>query len=306
MIKRIILILVFSLIGFIIGLTAYLFQTVNRPINPNSKENIVFKVNPHTPTESIASSLKDKSIISSPVAFRLYVAIFRINLKTGQYELSPSMSISEITEILSSGKVKTTKITLIEGWTIEQMGEKLEYKKIISKEDFIEKATGQEGYLFPDTYIFPIGITSQEIINIMKENFHQRTEGLNVTPDVVILASIVEREAKADEDRPLMAGVYANRLKNDMLLQADPTVQYAKGSWASITQDDYKNVISPYNTYLNKGLPPGPICSPGLKSLQAATNPAKHDYLYFYTPKSGSTLYAKTFEEHKANIRKSL
>lgn len=138
----------------------------------------------------------------------------------------------------------------------------------------------------------------------MRETFDQKTKKLRITPETVILASIVERESLGDEDRSQIAGVYANRIRQGIRLEADPTIQYARGSWVAITKDHYKSVISPYNTYLNDGWPPGPICSPGLKSLEAAAAPAKHDYLYFFHAK-GQTYFSKTYAEHAAKVRQN-
>ena len=175
-------------------------------------------------------------------------------------------------------------------------------KKLTQLVGFTKLAATFEGYLFPDTYEVKIDITSVELIKLMRETFDKKTSKLRITPETVILASIVERESIGDEDRSQIAGVYANRIKLDMKLEADPTIQYARGNWAAITRDHYKSVISPYNTYLFDGWPPGPICSPGLKSLEAAAAPAKHDYLYFFHAK-GQTYFSKTYAEHAAKVR---
>jgi UPF0755 protein len=174
---------------------------------------------------------------------------------------------------------------------------------LVKKVDFIKAAEGQEGYLFPDTYTFPVNTSSQDIIQVMKRNFEGKTRDLKPNLETMVLASIIEREAKYDEDRAEIASVYLNRLRTGMRLEADPTVQYAKGSWESITSTDYHSVFSPYNTYLHAGLPPGPICNPGLASIQAASNPSKTDYFYFLTTRDGHAVFSKTFEEHKRKIR---
>ena len=140
----------------------------------------------------------------------------------------------------------------------------------------------------------------------MKDNFKRRTAGLAITSKTVIIASIVEREAKKDADRPIIAGVYLNRLNSNIKLDADPTIQYAKGSWAAISVSDYQNVNSPYNTYLHAGLPPGPICNPGLKSIEATLSPTDTTYFYFLTTPDGQAIYSSTLAEQNANIKKYL
>jgi UPF0755 protein len=176
-----------------------------------------------------------------------------------------------------------------------------------------------EGFLFPDTYEFRADATPEEIVQALLENFERR-----VPPEtraraeqlgrpfyqVLIVASIVEREAAVPEERPVIASVFYNRLRENMPLQADPTVQYALGSpgnwWPSLdTVPDLAAVVSPYNTYRNAGLPPGPICNPGLAAIQAALSPAQTDYLYFVTrgDGSGAHVFARTYEEHVRNIR---
>jgi UPF0755 protein len=143
-----------------------------------------------------------------------------------------------------------------------------------------------------------------DLIKLMRDNFDKRTKDLKITPETVILASIVEREAKDDAERGAIAQVYINRLAKGMKLEADPTIQYAKGNWKAVLLSEYRSVISPYNTYLNDGLPPGAICNPGLKSIEAVIDPTPHDYLYFFHAK-GETFFSKTYEEHVAKVRKN-
>ena len=235
-------------------------------------------------------------------SFFVYIKLIGGKILPGVYEIAKSQSASSIGWMLGSGKYKTSRVTIIEGWRVAQMAEYfIEEKKLTNVADFEEKAIPYEGYLFPDTYDVRIDISSDNLIKLMRDNFKEKTAALRITPETIILASIVEREAQSQSDRAPIAGVYSNRIKIDMKLDADPTIQYAKGSWKSITRSDYQSVISPYNTYLNKGLPPGPICSPGLASIQAATNPAEHNYLFFFHAK-GQTHFSKTLAEHSAKV----
>jgi UPF0755 protein len=181
---------------------------------------------------------------------------------------------------------------------------------------------GLEGFLFPDTYQFPKDSEATRVVDIMLQNWDRRvsvdlrekaaTRGMTLY-EVVTLASIVEREAAVDEERPTIAGVYLNRLGREMRLEADPTVQYALGRdaatgrwWTPLTTDQVQNTDSPYNTYRVDGLPPGPICNPGLAAIQAVVNPEQTDYLYFVANKragDGSHVFAMTFDEHVANVQ---
>ncbi len=210
-------------------------------------------------------------------------------------------------------------ITIPEGWRREQIATRLEQLKICSAADFMAASEGHEGHLFPDTYRFFQPTPATQVVTTLTNNFDDKTKDFSPTENQTILASIVEREAKYDSERTIIAGVYANRLAIGMKLDADPTVQYGKETnelmtanstgpltlykyWQPITQDDYTGIISPYNTYLNAGLPPSPIANPGLASLAAATNPAKHDY-YYFLHKDGVLYPSRTLSEHQSKQR---
>lgn len=275
----------------------------------------------------VLRSLKSKSLIRQPFWSLLYLKLNGRTLQAGVYYLSPSQSTREILRIISSGKVSEHRITIPEGWRIEQIAQLLENRNIVKSSALIEAAMGKEGRLFPDTYQFSLGVSAGEIVEKMMKNFEKRTEGLKVSDDKLIIASIIEREAKHDEDRAKMAGVYANRLQIGMPLEADPTVQYALDTerlksltapasaeasagrqklkefkfWQAPTADQNKNFESSFNTYRRKGLPASPICNPGLASIKAAINPEQHDFYFFFNLPDGATIYSKTREEHEAN-----
>jgi UPF0755 protein len=163
-----------------------------------------------------------------------------------------------------------------------------------------------EGYLFPDTYKVQPLVGARPAILQQLQAFEKRVwKGLNQPRNLrraIIIASIVEREAKLDRERPIIASVIENRLSKNMTLDIDATILYAQQDWHEPTRADIRNTVSPYNTYKNKGLPPGPICSPGLKSIKAALNPAKTDYLYYVAMPDGHSLFGKTLDEHNANV----
>lgn len=293
-----------GLLGLVI-LLAIIFIILLAPKNKEATEKIDFVVIANQRSADISQNLEKSGVIKNDFAFYLYLKLISGKILPGTYELSASQSGSDIASQLASGKFKVAKITIIEGWRASQMEDYLVTdKKLLQLAGFAKLAVASEGYLFPDTYEVKIDVTSEEVIKLMRDTFDQKTKSLRITPETVILASIVERESLGDEDRSQIAGVYANRVRQGIRLEADPTIQYAKGTWAAVTLAEYKSVISPYNTYLNDGWPPGPICSPGLKSLEAAAAPAKHDYLYFFHAK-GQTYFSKTYAEHAAKVRQN-
>lgn len=274
---------------------------------PNSSgETVDVSIGDHTKFTAVSQALQQKGVISSAKLFDLYLLTTRSykNIQPGVYQLSPKMTPRIVRQYLVEGRISAYRVTFIEGWAVRDMASELEKKGIVSAADFKNAAQDQEGYLFPDTYQFKKDVTAKEVVKKMRENFDLRTAALHPTRDQIVIASIVEREAKFDVDRPKIAGVYQKRYDQEMKLEADPTVQYAKGSWGPITTADYQNVKSPYNTYLNVGLPPGPICNPGLKSLEAAVHPEITENLYFFHLKDGTTIYSKTQTEHDQNKKK--
>lgn len=289
-------------LSFIVVVVAGIFINSLGPIDADSSVKKDFVVISGQSTTEISEKLKREGLIKNSFSFYVYMKLLGGKILPGTYELSPSNSASQTGFTLGSGKLKTERLTIIEGWRASQIAEYIiNDKKLKNVADFLEKAEKYEGYLFPDTYEVKVDVTSDELIAILRDTFVKKTKELNLTPETVILASIVEREAQTESDRPQVAGVYSNRVKIGMRLEADPTVQYAKGSWASITVADYRSTVSPYNTYLNDGLPPGPISNPGLASLKAAKDPAVHDYIFFFHAK-GETHFSKTLAEHRAKV----
>jgi len=274
-------------------------------------------------------------------------------LQAGAYTLSPHMTPVQIAEALLHARPATVQITIPEGWRLEQIAAGLTasgvmdgaaYRQLAESGDlnglalpagaadryaFLkDRPAGAtlEGYLFPDTYeLFADNATPAALLQRQLDTFSERVvpryrelAGTMAQPltlrEVLILASIVERETGVDDERPLIAGVYLNRLAQGIKLEADPTVQYAMGyqpqtgQWwkTPVFLEEYSQVISPYNTYLNAGLPPGPIANPGLRSIAAVLSPAQHDYLFLMAAADGSGrhVFARTFAEHLENVRR--
>jgi len=212
----------------------------------------------------------------------------------------------------ADAKKADISITIIEGKRREEIADQLQAAGITNAADFLAASANDEGYLFPDTYRFYPDTPASDVVARMHDDFDERVGSNPPTTDQLILASIIEREASNDAERPIIAAVYLNRIRIGMKLQSDPTVQYGKDTlalaagtltkfWQPITEADYTSVNSPFNTYQIPGLPPAPICDPGLASIEAAENPASIDPadIYFYE-KNGQLLLAKTLAEHDA------
>lgn len=324
--------LVFSLIFILLILTPlglnkyhhYLLEPVSR-----QESYKIFVVAPGQSVAQIAQNLQEEKLIKNALAFRLLVAQMGIakNIQAGDFRLSPHQSSSQLAQELTHGAIDVW-ITFPEGVRVEEMAAIIEAKLKTStnekyqfaKEQFI--ALAKEGYMFPDTYLISKDATAQDVAERLAATFDQKVDkkilargvqnGLS-EEEVIILASLIEREAKTNEERPIVAGILVNRLKSGIALQVDATVQYAKGYdaaknswWPQIAPADYREVQSLYNTYLYLGLPPSPIANPGLESIRAAAEPANTDYLYYLHDHEGKVHFAKTIEEHNQNIRQFL
>jgi UPF0755 protein len=275
--------------------------------------------------QRVAKTLEWKKIVRSSLYFTQIARESKI--RPGIYELKPSETPAQILRHLSSGDTDIARVTFPEGFTLRQMATRLKEKSVLKnekeEEEFLTLCTQNgktlqasfplpnnlEGYLFPDTYDFEPNRTPRQIAQKMLDNFSGRIKGklpVGVSLDHVLkIAAMVEREAETEKDRPLIAGVIENRLKRDMRLEIDATVQYAQGVHKSRLMFSDLKIESEYNTYKHKGLPPTPICSPGLPSIEAALAPAQHDFLFYVAGKDGKAhIFAKTYEEHKANISK--
>jgi UPF0755 protein len=259
--------------------------------------------------------------------FRLYGRVTGgdRNIKPGTYLLKPGTPWKDIVSALNGGHGLVNTVTIIEGWDLTQITPALA-RTLKVPPDSVRAAMRDtallarldaptktlEGYVFPDTYAFPLGTTARQAVREMVYAFERRwkpewdsslTELKINRNDLVTMASIVEREARVAEERPVIAGVYYNRLRRGMLLQADPTIQFALGHHVGRVLYKDLEIRSPYNTYIHKGLPPGPIGSPGAASLAAAAHPAKVPYLYFVATRDGHHEFRMTLAEHTNAVR---
>ncbi|MGN1350547.1 MAG: endolytic transglycosylase MltG [Anaerovoracaceae bacterium] len=296
----------------------YVFlQKMGAPVNPESEEQIAVEIPSGSSTSAIGSILESEGLIKSADQFRLKSKMAGNDgkYKAGVYDLSPCMSMEEIMNILVEGKQKTISVTIPEGYTLKQIAQRVAESGACTAEEFLaetengtfdfayndEMVSGSqryEGFLFPDTYSIFEKESAHSIIQMMLSRFEEvyQEESAQASADasqystfqLVTIASLIEREAKLDDERPLVASVIYNRLDRGMKLQMCSTVQYALGTpKARLLYSDLE-VDSPYNTYKNAGLPAGPIASPGRASIRAALNPAQSDYLYFVLTETGS------------------
>lgn len=313
-------VIVAGLVFLVFGFYLY-FKEGSLPVNKNNKTTKIFVISKGESLTSIINRLSREGLIRNKLVFYLLVKKLGIEKKiqAGDFRLSPSMSAEEIAKNLTHGTLDLW-VTIIEGLRKEEIAQIINQNFNIPEVEFIKFA--KEGYLFPDTYLIPKNADLEMILKIFESNFNQKinenirkeikNKGLTLD-EVLTIASLVEREAKYSEDRPLVASVIFNRLNSNMKLDIDATVQYALGyqikekTWwkRNLTKQDLE-IVSPYNTYKVVGLPPTPIANPGLDSIKAVINAPKTDYYYYISDKSGRLHFAKTLEEHNENIRRYL
>ncbi|MBI5456548.1 endolytic transglycosylase MltG [Candidatus Kaiserbacteria bacterium] len=261
--------------------------------------------------EEIAGALKEQRAVKNPTALRLIVTMLGrdTSVRAGDYLFKEPKSVFSIARAIGTGAygLEPTRVRIPEGATTKEMAKIYASRlKRIDEELFFEKAVAYEGFLFPDTYFFLPNVSEDTVIAAMRQNFDSHITEIageissfgKPLKEIVVMASLLEREARIFKDRQMIAGVLWNRLDKDMLLQVDAAFLYTLGKGTfQLTMADLKS-DSPYNTYKYKGLPPGPIGSPSIQSLLAAVTPVKHKYIYYLADNSGVTHYSVTYEEH--------
>lgn len=300
-----------------LGVFGYLVRA-GLPADPRDRSNKIFVINRGESIREIGNSLKKEGLIRDPVAFFVYVKLNRQdkNIQAGDYRLSPSMSLSRVIDTINHGMLDVW-VTIPEGVRAEEIADIFEKNLPSYKSSWRVNLNVQEGYLFPDTYLIPRDAAVETVIAMMRNNFSRRIESVGLSPTdarlnrILIVASLIEREAKLAEDMPIVSSVIQNRLRIGMKLDIDATIQYALGYqkdekrwWKKELSEADINLRSPYNTYRNPGLPPTPIGNPGLIAIRAALSPANTDYLYYVSDKTGRIHAARTIQEHDANIKK--
>ncbi|MDQ0287045.1 UPF0755 protein [Desulfofundulus luciae] len=310
----------------------YIFGMLS-PVTSGQGRSVNVTIPRSASSSNIGRILHEEGLVHSAWFFNFYTRLKGVDgrLKAGPYTFSTAQSLPEIVNELVKGPDEGRVFTIPEGFNLKQIAELLEREGLVTRRDFLAAAAGDtfdypflhglpagpnrlEGYLFPDTYRVGSNTSAHEVIDLMLSRFDRKLKEMDYYRKVkaagltlhqaVIIASMVEREARVDRERPLIAGVIFNRLKRDMPLQIDATVQYALGSQRAKLYYKDLEVDSPYNTYLIRGLPPGPIACPGEASLLAAVQPAKTSYLYYVARPDGTHAFASTLDEHNANKRK--
>ncbi len=312
------------------GLWWWADRELSRPFMGYAGSEVVVDVTQGSSGTAILTQLERAGVIHDARLARLHL-IHRLgapSLKAGEYRFEGPLTVDQVLDKLIAGDVVTYRVTLIEGLTARESAEHLAASGFGELDAFLREvgdpariadldpaARDLEGYLFPDTYAFARGTTESQIVDVLVRAFRERLETALITAgfaaepphvrELVTLASIVEKEAALDEERPTIAGVYRNRLDRGIALYADPTVIFAlklAGSWDGNIRKPDLQIDSPYNTYRYPGLPPGPICSPGAASLLAAFAPADVPYIYFVSRNDGSHVFATTLAEHNRNV----
>ena len=298
-------------------------RELHQPANPSSAK-IRFVVPPGATFHTVADTLHRAGLIDSVTVFDLYARYKHLdrNIEAGAYQLSRNLNMVQILTALQTATPEEIFVTIPEGYTIKKTAARLDQGGLIKGSDYIAQAvagqynydflkdlpvgTPLEGFLFPDTYLIPHNGTAKQLVTLQLDAFNshwndtrkaQAVQRKLSALQIVTIASMIEREARFDDDRPLVASVIYNRLSAGWPLQVDATVLYAKGVWqSSVTKED-RMIQSPYNTYLHTGLPPGPIANPGIKAIDAALQPAQTGYFFYLSDPQGHNHYARTNEE---------
>ena len=323
------LLLIVLLAGVIGGVALNLSRFYATPQGDPSLK-VIYTIKRGQSFNTTAQELSQAGLFTSVTKFRFVATFYGLDkkIKAGEYLLTGDMNPEVILASLTSGKVYLHRITIPEGYTAKQIADVVDQsglgdaerisalcfsKRFVEKMGLPKHAPSLEGYLFPETYLFEKNVTEEEILATMVQGFktfftadiQAKGKALGLSPNqVVTLASIIEKETGASFERPVISSVFHNRLKKRMRLETDPTVIYGiKDFNGNITRKDLRR-RTPYNTYVIKGLPPGPIASPGLAALTAAVRPDETPYLYFVSKKDGTHHFSQTFAEHKRAVRK--
>jgi UPF0755 protein len=304
-----------------VAVLAWLCFAIMVPPGPASQQLVTLK--PKTSTRQIAAELEHAGAIRSATAFLLYhYTVGHRTLKAGEYEFSKPSNEIAVYNRIARGEVASHGVVIPEGFNMFDVAAALEQAGVCKRDEFLKfvrtdvslisdldpEARTLEGYLFPDTYNFGAAQTPRDVATSMVKRFRQEAQHIGLTENIhrtVTMASIVEKETRLASERPLVAGVFENRLSQHIGLATDPSVIYAsllRGKFDGTIRQSDLQLDSPYNTYKYAGLPPGPIANPGVTALQAAMHPTQTDYLYFVANNAGGHNFARTIEEHNHNV----
>lgn len=319
-----------AVILLLTGISVYCFSKLTTA----NREDVYLIIKDNSSIENVSKLLQDKNVVKSKNIFLKYAKLNRVSniIKGSNLIIRTGTSYKELISKLQNSQSDFYVVTIPEGFSLYQIGDIFEKNISVKKENILKVHIGDltsnnivskgrntyydlEGFLYPDTYYIPVGANEKDVVNLMFSRFKNiisdkyinraKELGLNIN-DVITIASLIEKESANDNERPRIAGVIYNRIKKKMPLQIDASVIYAvtkgKAAIEKVTYNDLK-ITDPYNTYIYKGLPPGPIASPGKASIEAALYPEKNDYLY-YVANGKNHVFSKTYEEHLKNVKK--
>lgn len=288
-----------------------------KAVDDSDDSTKLFVITPGSTVREIGNDLKEEGLIKDPVAFFLYVKMNGLDTKVqaGDFRLSPSMDLSTVLDQLQQGSLDVW-VTVPEGKRAEEVAEILSQTLPSYDSSWDSQLVANEGYLFPDTYLIPRDANVDTVISIMRNNLFAKISDLGLNESspnlntVLTKASLIERESRLEDEMPVIASVIQNRINDGMSLDIDATLQYIvgekDGKWWYPPTGAEKSINSPYNTYRNVGLPPGPICNPGIHAIRAALNPSSSEYYYYIHDKTGKVHFAKNISEHNANVSRYL
>jgi UPF0755 protein len=330
--KKVFLLVILFFVGLIFALGFFIWQGVYLPKDKIAAKEKLFFIEKGRGVEEIAIKLEDEGLIKHQLFFKFYVLIRGISdeLQTGVYLLSASMSVSEIADKIAAGDVYTKTITIPEGFTLRQIEKR--FSEIFNREmnftqfkiadfqsefDFLKNIPENrelEGFLFPDTYQFDYLVTEEEVVRAMLKNFNKRLLVVEnrINFEVITMASMIEKEVRTLEDKKMVSDILWRRLAINMPLQVDATIVYVLEIEGKTFQEMRKlialakDIDSPYNTYLYKGLPVGPISNPGFNSIYAAINPGANEYWFYLSTPAGDTIFSRTYQDHQIAINRYL
>lgn len=325
---------IFAALAVVLGLMVFMVQLSVRGNNKDYAQagSQLIIVKDGMTTVDIADLLHEKKLVKDTAAFRMEARVkgLATKLQAGAYQLEGGMSNAQIVDVMVKGRIKEVRFTVPEGYSVAKTAKKLEAEGLGSAQKFMAAAKDYapyaymqtdnpnvlfkaEGFIYPATYDFPVGMSEQEMLKMMVAQFDKEMQKNGIAKtvaerqlnmrDVVNMAAMVELEAVFPEEQPRIAGVFLKRVDIGMPIQSDTTIQYILGAQKEVITFADTKIQNPYNTYINPGLPPGPIGSPSLSAIKAVLEPEKTDYLYFVAEKDGHHRFTKTYDEHLAAIK---
>ncbi len=325
--KKSVLILILSLILFFVNFTLEFIRYADAPATDGNNKTILM-ILPGWGLNKVTDALEEAGLVKSPLKFKLLAILNSSHkkIRAGEYQFAYSASPKEILDIMVSGKIYLHRVTIPEGYTLRQIAAEVAKTGLVGEKAFVTAAADQEfirkkvpdapsleGYLFPDTYYFPKGVTAQSVLSAMTDRtyavfrpeWRERAKEIGFSVhQILTLASVIEKETGLASERPIISSVFHNRLKHKMRLDSDPTVIYGIENFnGNITRKDLETP-TPYNTYKIYGLPPGPIANPGASAIEAALYPDNTDFLYFVAKGDGGHQFSENLDKHRQAVKK--